>query len=92
MKKLRIPVGVLALALGLGACGETPLLAPAGPSYDSGPTFGTGHRADTTTAITASTELAGPTFGTGHRADATSDITASSTDASRNGSTFGTGY
>lgn len=75
MKNLRIPVGLLALALGLGACGETPLLAPSGPSYDSGPTFGTGHRADSTSLITTSTSSTedgnsttrnGSTFGTGH--------------------------
>ncbi|HEX2092749.1 MAG TPA: hypothetical protein VHG28_10120 [Longimicrobiaceae bacterium] len=75
MKNLRILVGVL--ALGLGACGETTLLSPDSPSYDGGPTIGTGHRSDsgnTTTSSTStettsdgtSTERGGSTFGTGH--------------------------
>ena len=72
---------VAALALGLGGCGETPLLSPGGPNYDSGPTIGTGHRADTTSVGSTtpsstptdptilddgSAERGGPTIGTGH--------------------------
>ncbi|HEU0077709.1 MAG TPA: hypothetical protein VFQ76_08695 [Longimicrobiaceae bacterium] len=81
MQNRRILVVVAALALGLGGCGETPLLAPDGPSYDSGPTIGTGHRADTTSVGSTtpsgtspdptimddgSVERSGPTIGTGH--------------------------
>jgi len=81
MQNRRILVAVAALALGLGACGETSLVSPEGPNYDGGPTIGTGHRADTTSVGSTtpsntttdptilddgSTERAGPTFGTGH--------------------------
>lgn len=81
MRNHRILVAVAALSLGLGGCGETSLTSPEGPNYDSGPTVGTGHRADTTNVggtIPSSTstnptilddgsgERSGPTFGTGH--------------------------
>ena len=69
MKNLRFLASVLVLGLGLAACGDTTLVAPSSPRYDSGPTFGTGHRADSTSVITSSSEspaLSGPTFGTGH--------------------------
>ena len=81
MQNRRILAALAVLALGLGGCGEAPLASPGGPNYDSGPTIGTGHRADTTSvgsttpsSTTAdptilddgSTERAGPTFGTGH--------------------------
>lgn len=80
MQIRRTLVVAAAFTFGLGACGEAPLLAPDGPAHDAGPTFGTGHRADSThvgntapsgtsTVSTVlddgSAERAGPTIGTG---------------------------
>ena len=69
MKKLRILLA--ASVLGLGACGESTLLAPESPRFDNGSTFGTGHRTGdgtsvNTTAGTTSAERNGSTFGTGY--------------------------
>lgn len=64
MKKLRILIA--ASVLGVGACGESPLAAPEGPRFDNGSTFGTGHRADSTSVNTTSAERNGSTFGTGY--------------------------
>ncbi|MET0399233.1 MAG: hypothetical protein ABW277_20755 [Longimicrobiaceae bacterium] len=69
MKKLRILLA--ASVLGLGACGESTLMAPEGPWFDNGSTFGTGHRSSdstsvNTTAGTTSAERNGSTFGTGY--------------------------
>ena len=81
MQNRRILAAVAVLALGLGACGETPLASPESPSYDAGPTIGTGYRADTTSVGSTtpsstssdptilgdgSVERGGPTIGTGH--------------------------
>ncbi len=81
MQNRRILAAVAVLALGLGGCGETSLVSPDGPNYDSGPTIGTGHRADTTSVGSTtpsstttnppilgdgSVERSGPTIGTGY--------------------------
>ena len=81
MQNRRILAAVAVLALGLGGCGETPLVSPDGPNYDAGPTIGTGYRADTTSVGNTtpsstssdptilgdgSVERSGPTIGTGH--------------------------
>jgi hypothetical protein len=62
------------LCLGLAACGDSSLLAPEGPRFDGGYTFGSGNRADTTTTTTPTTptatgtsaERGGYTFGSGN--------------------------
>lgn len=62
------------LCLGLAACGDSSLIAPEGPRFDGGYTFGGGNRADTTTTATPSTgttvtttaERGGYTFGGGN--------------------------
>lgn len=69
MKKLRLFLA--ASVLGLGACGESTLLAPEAPRFDNGSTFGTGYRSSdstgvNTTAGTISAERNGSTFGTGY--------------------------
>lgn len=73
MKILRIPAAAVVLVLGLGACGESTLLAPGEARYDNGSTLGTGHRTGAgVTTTTASdtpmtlTERNGSTLGTGH--------------------------
>jgi hypothetical protein len=76
MKRLRILLA--ASVFGLGACGESSLLAPDSPRFDNGSTFGTGHRAGAD-PTPASGSTAGTTSGSGDSAE-------------RNGSTFGTGY
>lgn len=81
MQNRRILVAVAVLALGLGGCGEASLVSPDAPNHDSGPTIGTGHRADTTSvgSTTPSSTTSGPTI-------------AGEGSAERAGPTIGTGY
>ena len=53
------------LCLGVSACGDASLLAPEGPRFDGGSTFGGGNRTESDTSTT--TERGGFTFGSGNR-------------------------
>lgn len=54
MKNLRTLLAALALTAGLAACGDSSaLVAPEAPRFDSGHTYGSGNRDETTTSTTA---------------------------------------
>ncbi|MET0395742.1 MAG: hypothetical protein ABW277_02840 [Longimicrobiaceae bacterium] len=53
------------LCLGVSACGDASLLAPEGPRFDGGSTFGGGNRTESDTFVT--TERGGFTIGSGGR-------------------------
>ncbi len=73
---LRRILGSALVCAAIAACGDNPALSADGvqPSLDGGHTLGSGHRTDTTTTATASTETVagdstgrgGHTLGSGH--------------------------
>ena len=79
MKNLRTLLAALALTAGLTACGDSSaLIAPEAPQFDSGHTYGSGNRDETTTNTTTATPSP----------EATSDSIAVT---DRGGHTYGSG-
>lgn len=56
MKKWYGLLAASMLCLGVAACGSSSLVAPEGPRFDGGYTFGSGNRTGSSTAGTAATD------------------------------------